>query len=309
MIPSVPGADPVTCPFPEGVTSGEGTQAALGPVGLSPDQVRALKNYARAGRRRVEGWLSRIDARISEVLLLRQIEAGCGGGIAEIGVHQGRYLILLLLSLRSNERGYCIDIFEEQYRNIDLSGKGDRARLLDNLRRFGIPSDRLVIDARSSDEVRAGDILDRVGPIRFFSVDGGHWHDIVINDLTLALETLTSDGIIALDDFQRAEWPEVSSAFFEWISNKRNQICPFAHGFNKLFLCRPSKLDDYQSALRLDPLLDPLLVKITPLCGSQILVFQRFMMADRIDPSLIKTLLYSMAPDLLARWLRRSTAA
>ena len=52
--------------------------------------------------------------------------------------------------------------------------------------------------------------------VQFFSVDGGHWRDIVVNDLGIAGDAVGERGVIALDDFLHKEWPDVSRGFFDW---------------------------------------------------------------------------------------------
>src|SRR5690606_5984717 len=143
----------------------------------------------------------------------------------------------LCLGLLPHQRAYGIDIFEAQSFNIDWSGKGSQHIVEDNLRRFGISQPSVILDARSSNLVMADDILSSVGRVRFFSIDGGHWRSIVASDLSLAEAVLADQGVIALDDFLRSEWPDVSLGFFHWYENGPKSIRPFAVGHNKLYLC------------------------------------------------------------------------
>ena len=49
----------------------------------------------------------------------------------------------------------------------------------------------------------------------------------VANDVRLAQETLTEEGVICLDDMFNALWPEVSIAAFDWLRSADNRFAPF----------------------------------------------------------------------------------
>jgi hypothetical protein len=238
---------------------------------------RRLEKYVVALREEVRGWLSRLDAEILRALLAYQSAAGLTGAVAEIGVHHGRSFLALALGRQPGERGYCIDVFEDQHLNADGSGRGDRVAFEENLRRFGVED--VVIRQASSMDVKANEILSAVGPVRLFSVDGGHWLDIVRNDLALAAESLADHGVIALDDFHRAEWPEVSGGFFAWREHEGQAYAPFAIGANKLYLCRRSYAAAYRQVIFQDAFLSALIVKSVGFLGESVPVF-----AEALDP-------------------------
>jgi hypothetical protein len=208
-----------------------------------------LAQYCHSGRNKVSGWLNAVDAELFLQILLLQDRLGIVGATAEIGVHHGKSFIPLCLGLRNNERALCIDVFEDQGLNEDRSGEGSREVFDKNLRRFSIPQDRVVVIKGSSLEVKADRILEVVGQVRFFSVDGGHWRDIVINDLGIAADSLSEDGIIALDDFLHKEWPDVTRGFFDWHRGPGADFGPLAISSGKLYLARRKKLDMYADQL------------------------------------------------------------
>ena len=210
---------------------------------------RALWDYLRRGRRSVDGWLQRVDAEIIGTLLEYQRLKGMRGGLVEIGAHHGKSFIPLCLSMAEGEQALCIDIFEQQEWNLDRSGSGDLVRLRENLVRFGVLASRVAILASRSEQVTPQQITDIVGKVRFFSIDGGHWEAVVKNDLYLAEAVLASGGVIALDDYFRAEWPEVTSGLARWSAATTTDIVPFAAGSNKLFLCRAGYTEAYLGAL------------------------------------------------------------
>lgn len=207
-------------------------------------------HYLRTGKRDVEGWLQRVDAEIIGAILEFQDSQNVAGGCAEIGVHHGKSFIPLCLALRQDERALCIDLFGDQSKNLDASGKGDLKAFKDNLARHLIDTSRIRIFEGSSEDVTCDYILEQVGPVRFFSVDGGHWKTIVQNDLRLAEQSLSAQGVIALDDYCRAEWPDVTVGYALWQESTRSDIVPFAAGSNKLFLCRRASAAAYREALK-----------------------------------------------------------
>jgi Methyltransferase domain len=209
-----------------------------------------LTEYSRRGKKCVEGWFQRIDAEIFSTLLAYQNTRGIAGGCCEIGVHHGKSFIPLCLSLNAHELALCIDIFEDQTRNLDQSGCGDRETLFANLKRFGIHLSRIRIIDESSENVSFDRIIREVGPVRFFSIDGGHWKSIVQNDLALAGGSLVQGGVIALDDVFRTDWPEVSFALASWLERGKAKIVPFACGTNKLYLCHEDFAIAYRESLR-----------------------------------------------------------
>ena len=56
-----------------------------------------------------------------------QDENGVRGNVAEIGVHHGKLFLLLAGDLHDGEEAVALDVFGDQQKNLDRSGKGDRA--------------------------------------------------------------------------------------------------------------------------------------------------------------------------------------
>jgi hypothetical protein len=205
--------------------------------------------YNYRNRRKIKGWLSEIDNVIIETILVHQNKIDIRGGTAEIGLHHGKSFIPLCLHLKSGERAYGVDLFDNQELNLDSSGNGSKDRVIKNLALFGIEQNHYVLDGRSSGQVKAQDIQERAGKIRFFSIDGGHWEEIVRNDLELASKLLVDGGVIAIDDYLRPDWPGVASGFHEWYRKNKSEYQIFAIGFNKAYLCKPNYICTYQDEL------------------------------------------------------------
>lgn len=130
----------------------------------------------------------------------------------EIGVHHGKS-VLPIACFSGKRKVYVIDVYGKQGKNIDHSGYGDKHAFLNNMKRFKIDMERIVIDERMSNEVTPKDITDSVGVIDFFPIDGGYHAKAVESDINLACKVASENCVIAIDDMFRPEWPEVSGAY------------------------------------------------------------------------------------------------
>ena len=198
----------------------------------------------------VSGYLRSLDARIIASILAFQADNNIFGNLCEIGVHHGRLFFMLALARRSNERSLAIDLFEDDAINSSSHRHRGRDRaLFTNARRLGISLSEAEICKTSSLEIRADDILRRTdGPIRFFSIDGGHNYENVKNDLVLAKGTLHEAGIIAVDDFLNRDWPEVTFATYDFIK-ETNEMIPFLLSPGKIYLAGASIATTYKFAV------------------------------------------------------------
>src|SRR5579862_431293 len=241
----------------------------------------AQRRYIRRGRKRVPGWFFRVDAEIFGLITDHQNRNGLDGSVVEIGLHHGKSFIAMCLSLRDGEKAYGVDLFEEQQSlNLDYSGKGERRAVERNLRAAGVDLSSVILDGRPSTSLSSDDILGHVGAARFFSIDGGHQLDVVRNDLALAEQTLARHGVIALDDFLRPEWPDVSAGYFAWFAARSKPVVPFAIGFNKLYLCDEGHVSRYQEVLRESEFLSFFCSKQYRFCGIQLPVYEEFPSTD-----------------------------
>lgn len=260
-----------------------------------------LLHYLQRKKGLPQGWLARTDGEILRAVMNAQRQAGMKGSAVEIGIHHGRSMVALCLGLEAGEKAYAIDIFDRQEFNKDQSGSGNRAAFERNLAAFGIPEGTVVIDPRSSEDVVAQDILRQAGPARIFSVDGGHWTGIVKNDLRLAEACIAPYGVIALDDFHRPEWPEVSQGYFAWFAERNKPIVPFAIGLNKLYLCEEKQVAFYQEALAASRFLQLYLSKDVVFQDVKLPVYHRMFFPDMNIRTRLNHYLMLFHPDYYTR--------
>jgi len=195
-----------------------------------------VRDYLRATSG-VKGWFFPIDAALFGAVDEIQKREGVAGNLFEIGVHHGKATVLLARMKRDGERLGACDIFENQGLNRDASGKGDKEIFLSNMRTHGKLADgELRVFAKSSEELA---VEETTGSCRFFHIDGGHWSEIVVNDMMTADRALIPEGIVAVDDVFNPNWPGVGEGFYEFMRYKPGRFTPVLIGGNKVFLARP----------------------------------------------------------------------
>ena len=174
---------------------------------------------------------------------------GVDGGMAEIGVHHGRLFIGMHLLRRVPERSLAIDLFAEQERNVDGSGLGNEAIFLRNLRRHAGSQADVIVKSGDSTTLDGPEVVALLGgPVRIFSVDGGHTAKIVEHDMVTAQDALSKGGVVVADDFFNEQWPGVCEGTLRFLG-KNPEIFPFAVGFNKVFFTTADHLDAYRETV------------------------------------------------------------
>jgi hypothetical protein len=210
----------------------------------------SLDRYVSRSMKSVHGFLSSLDAQVIEALLLHQREANIAGHLCEIGVHHGRLFLMLALARQRGERALAIDLFEDDPMNANTEHAGRDGALFKNAQRLRIELSNEEIFKTSSLDLKPADIVARTtGPIRFFSIDGGHFYRHVENDLRLAQQTLSTEGIIAVDDFFNIGWADVSFATYDFLRNT-DSVVPFAVTPTKIYLAPSAAAEKYKACLR-----------------------------------------------------------
>lgn len=214
------------------------------------DNLFALDRYIARSMETVQGYLTRLDARLIAALLSFQDANNIVGHLGEIGVHHGRLYLMLALARRVGERALAIDLFEDDAINANTCQAGRDRALFANARRLGIELSEEETFKTSSLAIEAADILVRTtGPIRFWSIDGGHLYHHVENDLLLAKRTLAPEGVVAVDDFFNPGWADVSFAVYDFL-RRSEVIFPFAITAGKIYLAPSGVVEKYKAVLQ-----------------------------------------------------------
>ncbi|MBM3418918.1 MAG: class I SAM-dependent methyltransferase [Bacteroidetes bacterium] len=204
----------------------------------------SLEQYVKKDKEKIKGWLTWIDAEIIRTLLSSNNETLTPRLALEIGVHRGKSAILFLLS-PSIQKLVAVDLFENQLANVDKSGSGRLNEFLENIKKFQIDSSKVEIISTDSTLLTPEEIQAKYQFFNIIHIDGGHTKMVVLHDLNLSGQILSSSGVIIVDDFLRPDWPEVGQAVYEWLSlNTTFKI--FCIGSNKVFICKENFRTSWQ---------------------------------------------------------------
>ncbi len=209
----------------------------------------SFARYRALGHRTVQGWLEPQVLDVVRTLADAQRAAGVSGPVAEIGVHHGQLFIALQLVNEPGLPAVAIDVFGDQERNIDGSGRGDLVRFEANVRRWA-DWDAVVVHQADSTTLTGDDVRELAGgPVLLFSVDGGHTEETVLTDLRTAEGAVAGGGIVIADDVFNPEWPSVSVGTVRYLDTDPGLV-PFAIGFNKVFFTDEPHTAPYREAVR-----------------------------------------------------------
>ena len=181
------------------------------------------------------------DAMVFASLIEFQQNQGWAGALAEIGVFFGRSLALMARAAQPSG---------DPVLGLDLFNIGENQRYVENLLKRLKLDRHVTLQKRNSLKLTPQDIIDTCGPVRFFSIDGGHELVHIINDTELATQTLCENGVIAFDDFMNAQYPEISRGVIQFLEANPHRLVPFAITHAKLYACTPESYDRYFAAAR-----------------------------------------------------------
>lgn len=198
-----------------------------------------VQKYIEVDQHKIAGWLYLVSCFILPILDDAQKEQGISGDICEIGSFEGKTLALLGLMARPDEVVLGLDI------EIRPNLRSNLQSLFPNANQFML----LQEDSTRLDTIQLLKQSPHNG-FRFFHVDGYHSFANALNDLKLAVNTLTPGGVIFLDDFYSATLPGVTQAFHHLFEqNLNNGVFPFALGGAKVFMCHEDYVDLYRKRL------------------------------------------------------------
>jgi hypothetical protein len=216
-----------------------------------PDELRRAHKFAHNSRTGIQGWIP--DAIGDAVVRIAQFQLrnDIHGGIGEIGVHHGRFFILLNLCRRNDEPALAVDLYEDQHLNRDGSGRGDRDIFLRNVSKYCPNSPDVTLLKADSSDLVGEDIVSAAGSkFRLLSIDGGHTAELTKNDMIIAANSLAEGGVVFLDDYFHGGWPEVSVGTVQFMEENRHlDLVPFAIVSEKFLFTTRSHHQAYIDAL------------------------------------------------------------
>jgi predicted O-methyltransferase YrrM len=207
-------------------------RAKQGPVviGEVASDLRIVDRYTREFSW-VEGWFRAEAIATWDILLTLQGAQGHRGNLLEIGVLKGKSAALLALHARADETCVFVDpTLRKMATDVVESIRTD------NNVWVGDVSQNLHDDRR---------LLGLTGTFRWIHIDGEHTGRAVTNDLEIARNLLSDDGIICLDDFMSPAYPQITAAAFTFLERHRDELTLFLAGFNKGYVCRTKQAQPY----------------------------------------------------------------
>lgn len=215
--------------------------------------VRSVNDYIEHGFDDVKGWCSRELLTIIGHLGEEMNKLGVIGGACEIGVYQGKFIIGMSRAV-DGRACLAIDIFDNQRNNSDNSGGGLNNMLggfRDNAAKYA--KDTIADFSADSFDLTIRDqfsILEKFGRFQFFSIDGGHQAEHVVNDYHFAESVTHPGGAIIIDDITNAGWPGVMEGVAYLFVLGKPKFVPLLMGHNKLVLTGLSHHRRYIDSLR-----------------------------------------------------------
>jgi len=179
----------------------------------------------------VEGWFGTEAIATWDTLLTLQSQTNCCGNLLEIGVLKGKSAALLALHARPDE--ICIFV-DPTLRKMATDVVG-MIRSQNNIWISDV-SQNLRTDPR---------LHPLAGTFRWIHIDGEHTGRAVTNDLEIAANLLSHDGVVCLDDFMSPAYPQITAATFAFLEQHRDDFTLFLTGFNKGYLCRTTQAQVY----------------------------------------------------------------
>lgn len=199
---------------------------------------------------KIEGYIDPPDALVFTALLNAQQDQHLAGGVAEIGVYYGRSYFLLRKAVGEHGNVLAVDLFDLE----DADGECRQyERFVENGRRLGLKVDEELVIRGDSTVLSPADVLDKIGRVRFFSIDGGHMLQHVLADSRLAMDVLAEHGVIAFDDTFNPQWPEVTVGVSDFLREQGDDFTNFCMTKYKTYVCRREYHDFYEEIVTRAP--------------------------------------------------------
>jgi hypothetical protein len=215
-------------------------------LGGQPDSDPAIE-YAVTGNTEIQGWIEPGILPIVFALDAIHKKLSITGGAMEIGVHHGRFFIALANVCDSTAEFVAIDVFEDQHKNIDGSGKGNEQEFRASIEKYcDKPVESISIIKADSLGLRAGaHSALNPGMFRLISIDGGHTAAHTFNDLVLAEQLVADGGVVFVDDILHPDWMGVMEGLIKYRLFSAGVLVPFLVTANKMVLAKATHHGTY----------------------------------------------------------------
>jgi hypothetical protein len=201
----------------------------------------------------IDGWF---DYKIIVPILWKLNGIQSVGNILEIGVHHGKSFIPMIFLLHDNEEIMAVDIFEDQQFNVDGSGHGSHEIFVKHIQHICQDNailSRVKIMKGDTTKLKSTDYMTVTNnKFRIISIDGSHTKHATIIDLNNAMNILSSDGFIIIDDYFNNDWPGVRAGVEHVLENNNNYRI-FYLDKAKMFVCHVSNYNKFFNVVKHEP--------------------------------------------------------
>lgn len=172
---------------------------------------------------------------IWDFLLSAQEQKSIAGDFVEIGVFMGKSALLGAQYLAKTETAILID-------TADVSVT---VRQLESLTSAPV----INFTGRSSLFRATPPFTAHAGRVRWFHIDGDHSGYATWNDLCLAADMISAQGIICVDDFENFRYPQLIAAVYRFLF-AHPEFRMFLIGGNKAFICHTENYAIWEGMVR-----------------------------------------------------------
>lgn len=195
-----------------------------------------FQSYSQASQS-VEGWFNSEAAAAWDCLLAFQRASNITGNLLEIGVWNGKSAMLSVLHAEAGEVQLLVDP-----RDLKVA--------VANLRQVRPDATIDVFPRVSRALFKHPEYRNMLSSFRWIHIDGKHSAQDVGVDLRLADELLNESGLVVLDDFFNAGYPQVTQATYQYMFSHPNSFSLLLCGHAKGYLCRPLAVAKYAEYVR-----------------------------------------------------------
>ena len=199
----------------------------------------------------MDGWFYAYAAALWDTLLAAQSRTHIVGNFMEFGVWKGKSALMMALHARPDESCTLVDPMPLTEAQAAIAP---------------IKSERVhYVQMRSCDLLPTGNLNPNSRNLRWAHIDGEHTGHAVYEELTLLNPLLADQGVLVVDDFMSACYPQITRAVFAYLEAHPFELTMFLCGFNKAYLCRPRDARKYLAYLHAH-LGDEMAARDLPVC-------------------------------------------
>ncbi|MFF0919839.1 class I SAM-dependent methyltransferase [Rhizobium leguminosarum] len=186
----------------------------------------------RAKAEGIEGMMSWFSMQVMDSVLSFQNAAGLKGDLLEFGVFKGRSAAVLSAHVKSTEKFILVDV--EPYITDETIAS-----------LFAKPEFLLGRSEEFAKSYQGYRSLKR--SVRFMHVDSAHSYRGTLQELKLADQLLSADGVLCLDDFSNLNYSQILPALYKYLYRNWTDLRVFLVTDAKCYICRRRHFDRYGS--------------------------------------------------------------